>query len=146
MDFKILQFLIFEEWLVKRSLSTYKVQQSNTINEFLLTQHTMLIKEPIAMSLSVHITWLKRPVTRVRKLCLLSMCSTWNCLHIGLTTLSFAHRKLVLKDVLHVPTIAKVLLNVSKLTQHNNVIIEFHSRSSFVKNKLTGQRYTSREA
>jgi histone deacetylase 1/2 len=47
--------------------------------------------------------------------------------------------KLTLKDLLHVPTISKNLLSVSKFAQDNNVIFEFHPYKCFVKSQASRQ-------
>ncbi|KAE8735021.1 hypothetical protein F3Y22_tig00000483pilonHSYRG00001 [Hibiscus syriacus] len=46
---------------------------------------------------------------------------------------------LQLNNVLCVPKITRNLLSVSKLTQDNNVYLEFHSNKCFVKNEGTGR-------
>lgn len=40
-----------------------------------------------------------------------------------------------MKNILHVPKITKNLLSIAKLTHDNNVIMEFHLFSVFVKDK-----------
>jgi histone deacetylase 1/2 len=47
--------------------------------------------------------------------------------------------KLALKDLLHVPTISKNLLSVSKFAQDNNVVFEFHPYHCFVKSQGSNQ-------
>ncbi|KAK2449415.1 hypothetical protein QL285_008613 [Trifolium repens] len=47
--------------------------------------------------------------------------------------------KLNLKDLLHVPTISKNLLSVSKFAKDNNVIFEFHPYKCFVKSQASRQ-------
>ncbi|MCH81099.1 retrovirus-related Pol polyprotein from transposon TNT 1-94, partial [Trifolium medium] len=47
--------------------------------------------------------------------------------------------KLELKDLLHVPSISKNLLSVSKFAQDNNVIFEFHPYKCFVKSQASRQ-------
>jgi histone deacetylase 1/2 len=47
--------------------------------------------------------------------------------------------QLSLKDLLHVPTISKNLLSVSKFAQDNNVIFEFHPYTCFVKSQDSRQ-------
>lgn len=42
-----------------------------------------------------------------------------------------------LKDLLHVPSITKNLLCVSKFALDNNVFFEFHSHSCFVKDQIS---------
>jgi histone deacetylase 1/2 len=57
--------------------------------------------------------------------------------HIGHSIISGSNRPLVLKNVLHVPRISKHLLSVYKLVSQNDVFIEFHRNSFFVKDKAT---------
>lgn len=42
-----------------------------------------------------------------------------------------------LNQILHVPSITKNLLSISKLTSENNVIVEFYSDLCVVKGKVT---------
>ena len=46
-------------------------------------------------------------------------------------------RKLHLKNVLRVPTVARNLLSVPKLTYDNNVFCEFHPFDLFIKDRAT---------
>lgn len=57
--------------------------------------------------------------------------------HTGSSTFCFPSRNIHLKNILHVPKITKNLLSISKLTHDNNVIMEFHHFSMFVKDKAT---------
>ena len=56
---------------------------------------------------------------------------------IGSSVLSTSNHPLRLKTVLQVPTIQKNLISVSQLTKDNNVFMEFHPSSCFVKDKMT---------
>lgn len=47
--------------------------------------------------------------------------------HIGSSTLLSHSKPLTLKHILHVPSIEKNLVSVSKFTKVNNVFLEFHS-------------------
>ena len=47
------------------------------------------------------------------------------------------NHSLILKDVLHVPSITKNLLSISQFTKDNNVILEFDSHQCVVKDKRT---------
>ena len=59
--------------------------------------------------------------------------------HIGQSTFpsQFSSKLLVLKWLLHVPSISKSLLSVSKFAHDNNVLFEFHSNKCFVKDQVT---------
>jgi GAG-pre-integrase domain len=46
---------------------------------------------------------------------------------------------LVLTNVLHVPTISKPLLSISKLVSNNDVVVEFNACSCFVKDRINQQ-------
>lgn len=48
-------------------------------------------------------------------------------------------KPLLLNNVLFVPHITKSLLSISKFTLDNNVFLEFHTSSCFVKDKLTNK-------
>uniref|UniRef100_A0A803Q8D0 Integrase catalytic domain-containing protein n=1 Tax=Cannabis sativa TaxID=3483 RepID=A0A803Q8D0_CANSA len=56
--------------------------------------------------------------------------------HTGSTFLPYS--SLALKSVLHVPQITENLVSISKLTDDNNVFLEFHKYCCFVKDKQTG--------
>ena len=56
--------------------------------------------------------------------------------HTGLSILP--NSSLKFKNILRVPTIAKNLVSISKLTADNNVFVEFHPNVCFVKNSVTG--------
>ncbi|XP_060957927.1 retrovirus-related Pol polyprotein from transposon RE2 isoform X2 [Cannabis sativa] len=58
--------------------------------------------------------------------------------NIGKATLSSKSCSLNLDSVLQIPTITKNLVSVSKLTNDNNVFLEFHKTCCFVKDKETG--------
>ena len=59
--------------------------------------------------------------------------------HVGSSTLKISGSvPLLLKNVLHVPDIAKNLISISKLTHDNDVLVEFFPVSCCVKDK-TGQ-------
>ncbi|KAI4323960.1 hypothetical protein L6164_023530 [Bauhinia variegata] len=45
---------------------------------------------------------------------------------------------LKLKDILYVPRVTKSLLSISKLASDNNIMVEFHANSCFVKDKIIG--------
>uniref|UniRef100_A0A803PMV3 Retrovirus-related Pol polyprotein from transposon TNT 1-94-like beta-barrel domain-containing protein n=1 Tax=Cannabis sativa TaxID=3483 RepID=A0A803PMV3_CANSA len=51
----------------------------------------------------------------------------------------FPHKSLLLKDILHVPSLTKNLLSISQFTKHNNVTIEFDDVCCLVKDKNTKQ-------
>ncbi|KAL4291628.1 hypothetical protein GQ457_14G026100 [Hibiscus cannabinus] len=67
-----------------------------------------------------------------------------NGMHIGISRigqsslLSTSSRTLRLNNVLHVPSITKNLVSVSKLARDNNVFLEFHARSCVVRDEGTG--------
>lgn len=58
---------------------------------------------------------------------------------VGFSTLHCKNLKLKMTDVLHTPHITKNLLSVSRLTNDNNVVIEFNACGCYVKDKATGQ-------
>ena len=58
--------------------------------------------------------------------------------HIGSSILP--NSSLKLENVLRIPTIAKTLVNISRLTTDNNVFVEFHSNVCFVKDQVTGNK------
>ncbi|KAH9686754.1 Disease resistance protein [Citrus sinensis] len=59
--------------------------------------------------------------------------------HVGCTILNtLAAKPIYLNNILHVPAITKNLLSVSKLLADNDVVIEFHKTSCFVKDKNSG--------
>uniref|UniRef100_A0A803PJW7 GAG-pre-integrase domain-containing protein n=1 Tax=Cannabis sativa TaxID=3483 RepID=A0A803PJW7_CANSA len=58
--------------------------------------------------------------------------------NIGTTTLPSKSCPLNLNSVLQIPTITKNLVSVSKLTNDNNVFLEFHKTCCFVMDKETG--------
>lgn len=64
-----------------------------------------------------------------------------NIAHIGETILqsgsSLSSRKIMLKNLLHVPNITKNLLSVSQFAQDNSVFFEFHLFSCFVKDQAS---------
>lgn len=56
--------------------------------------------------------------------------------HIGFAMLNTLYKTHIhLNNILHIFTIIKNLLNVSKLLTNNDVLIEFHKTSCFVKDK-----------
>ncbi|KAH9762092.1 retrovirus-related pol polyprotein from transposon RE1 [Citrus sinensis] len=56
--------------------------------------------------------------------------------HVGCTILNtHAATSIYLNNILHVPAITKNLLSVSKLLADNDVVVEFHKTSCFVKDK-----------
>ena len=56
--------------------------------------------------------------------------------HVGCTILNtHAATSIYLNNILHVPTITKNLLSVSKLLADNDVVVEFYKTSCFVKDK-----------
>ncbi|KAL4360589.1 hypothetical protein GQ457_04G012070 [Hibiscus cannabinus] len=57
---------------------------------------------------------------------------------IGQSSLISSSRTLYLNNVLHVPSITKNLVSVSKLTRDNKVFLEFHARSCVVRDEDTG--------
>lgn len=58
---------------------------------------------------------------------------------IGSSYLAGRKRNLLLKDILLVPLMQKNLISISKLTQDNSVIVEFHDIFCFVKEKNTSE-------
>jgi hypothetical protein len=62
-----------------------------------------------------------------------------NILYTGLTILVTNSKSLVLNNVLHVPSISKSLLSISRLISNNNVIVEFNASSCLIKNQVTSQ-------
>uniref|UniRef100_A0A803PXS9 Integrase catalytic domain-containing protein n=1 Tax=Cannabis sativa TaxID=3483 RepID=A0A803PXS9_CANSA len=62
-------------------------------------------------------------------------------MHIGSNSIdtNLSNHSLILKDILHVPSISKNLLSISKFTKDNNVLLVFDSSSWFVKDKRTNQ-------
>lgn len=63
--------------------------------------------------------------------------------HFGNSVLSTNKSPLVLRDVLHVPSITKPLLSVQKLCRDNNYFVEFHPSSCFVKDQTTKETLLS---
>lgn len=62
-----------------------------------------------------------------------------NVYKFGVSALAYTnHHHLTLKDVLHAPRVIKNLLSVSKLTSHNNILIQFDSAGYNIKDKDTG--------
>jgi hypothetical protein len=59
--------------------------------------------------------------------------------HTGSTILHTSTKPLKLEHVLHVPTMTKNLISVSKLISDNDVIIEFFSNSCLVKDQATSK-------
>jgi gag-polypeptide of LTR copia-type/GAG-pre-integrase domain len=59
--------------------------------------------------------------------------------NLGHCSLSSSNGSLDLNGVLHVPHITKNLISISKLTQDNNVILEFHPLFCIVKDRHTKQ-------
>ncbi|KAF7841251.1 Retrovirus-related Pol polyprotein from transposon TNT 1-94 [Senna tora] len=59
--------------------------------------------------------------------------------HIGHSSLLSSNSPVKLQKIMHVPTIKYNLLSVSKLTNDNNVFVEFHSDKFFVKSQDTNQ-------
>jgi hypothetical protein len=47
--------------------------------------------------------------------------------HIGSARISYPSRSFILKNLLHVPSICKNLLSVSKFAHDNSIFFEFHS-------------------
>ncbi|KAL4325113.1 hypothetical protein GQ457_11G022720 [Hibiscus cannabinus] len=58
-------------------------------------------------------------------------------LRVGDSVLNSSSRTLRLHNVLHVPSITKNLISVSKLARDNNVFLEFHARSCLVRDEDT---------
>jgi hypothetical protein len=58
-------------------------------------------------------------------------------LHTGHSPINTAARPLTLRNILHVPTIAKHLLSVHKLSRDNNVFFEFHPWHFSIKDCMT---------
>lgn len=63
--------------------------------------------------------------------------SSLNIHYIRNSILPFHHYSLKLCDVFHVPTIAKNLMYVHKLTNDNNIYVQFHASYYLVKGKAT---------
>jgi len=59
--------------------------------------------------------------------------------NIGSATLSTIANSFTLNKLLHVPHIQKNLISISQFTSDNNVYLEFHSSSFFVKDEATGR-------
>jgi GAG-pre-integrase domain len=57
--------------------------------------------------------------------------------HIGTAYLSTGTISLLLSNVLHVQTISKSLLNISKLTADNNAYVEFHADYCLIKDQAS---------
>lgn len=57
--------------------------------------------------------------------------------HIGQSTLPTQSHPLILKNILHVPSVTRNLLSVKKFTLDNNVFFEFHPWNFFVKDRDT---------
>jgi hypothetical protein len=57
--------------------------------------------------------------------------------HSGSASLSFSRRKLLLKQLLHVPNICKNLLSVRQFSLDNDVFFEFHSSFFTIKDRKT---------
>jgi hypothetical protein len=57
--------------------------------------------------------------------------------HIGSAHLSWPNRSFILKNLLHVPSICKILLSVSKFAHDNSVFLEFHSSFFVIKHCRT---------
>jgi hypothetical protein len=53
--------------------------------------------------------------------------------HIGQSTISSRGRNLILKDILHVPTVSKNLISVHKFTHDNNAFFEIHPWYFFLR-------------
>jgi hypothetical protein len=60
-------------------------------------------------------------------------------IHIGSTTLVTNSSPLVLTNLLHVSSISKSLLSISRPVSNNNVYVEFNASSYFIKDQLTQQ-------
>ena len=59
--------------------------------------------------------------------------------HVGCTILNtHATTSIYLNNILHVPTITKNILSVSKLLADNDVVVKFHKTSCFFKDKNSG--------
>lgn len=64
-----------------------------------------------------------------------------NIAHLGMNSFTITEgneRKSLLKNILHVPHIAKSLLSVSQFTKENSVYLEFHPEYCCVKDKISG--------
>ena len=75
----------------------------------------------------------------------LSFISDSNGKHIPITHVGYSHlpsscstKSLKLHTVLCFPHIKKSLISISKLTNENDVFVEFHSDACYVKDKATG--------
>ena len=63
-----------------------------------------------------------------------------NIYHIGHAYLpALNNTNLLLKDILHVPSIEKNLISISQLTSYNDINVIFYSFGYVVKDKVTGQ-------
>jgi GAG-pre-integrase domain len=60
-------------------------------------------------------------------------------LHLGSSSLVTSSKPLVLTNMLHVPSISKPLLSISRLITDNNIIVEFNASSCLVKDRVTNQ-------
>jgi hypothetical protein len=61
-----------------------------------------------------------------------------NISHTGTAFLPLSHRKFILNQLFHVPSICKNLLSVRKFALDNSVFFEFHSSYFLIKDKQTG--------
>jgi hypothetical protein len=57
--------------------------------------------------------------------------------NVGRTILHTPHRRLHLKNILHVPTANKNLASVHKLTSDNDALFEFHPNLFLIKDRVT---------
>jgi hypothetical protein len=60
-------------------------------------------------------------------------------LYIGSTCLATPSKPLVLTNMLHVPSISKPLLSISRLVTDNDIVMEFNASSCLVKDRVTSQ-------
>lgn len=71
---------------------------------------------------------------------MISNCNKLPIISIGTSLLDNAHdsiNKLIMRSILHVPTIAKNLLSIAQLSKDNDVFFEFHATFYCVKDRVT---------
>ena len=59
--------------------------------------------------------------------------------HTGFTKLNVASNSLMLRNVLHAPSISRNIISISQFCKDNNVVVQFSSNSFCVKDILSGK-------